>query len=75
MWAAFVAGCKALAALFGFGEKVTEEIHDHNQRVAGENKVIAQDNADAAKVSANVAKAAVDTTDDVALNSLRDGTA
>lgn len=32
-----LAGLKALAALCGFGEKVTEEAHDKNQRDAGAN--------------------------------------
>jgi hypothetical protein len=73
MIAAILAGLKAFATLCGFGEKVTAEIHDHNQRVAGEDGVIAQDNAASAKVNEDVAKAAVSATDAGALDRLRNG--
>jgi hypothetical protein len=35
MWAAVVSGLKALAAMFGFGEKIVGEVHDDSQRKAG----------------------------------------
>jgi hypothetical protein len=50
-------------------------VHDHNVDVAGQAKIIAADNAASAKVDTNVAKAAVSTTDDVALGKLLDGSA
>lgn len=71
-----------LPAALGFGSKVAEAVTEgedlaklHNATVAGEDKVIAVDNAASAQVNADVAKAAVDTTDSAALNSLRDGRA
>lgn len=48
----------ALQAFFGFGEKVVVEVHDHNQRVAGANTVIAADNKESADANAKVLKVA-----------------
>lgn len=66
---------KAILAFFGIVQKAEEMVHDHNERVAGANRVIAADNAASARVNENVAQAAVDTTDAVALERLRDGAA
>lgn len=54
-------------------QKGEDLVHDHNENVAGQDKIIAENNAEAARVSANVAKTAVATTDAVALDQLRDG--
>lgn len=53
----------------------TSAIQQHHDEVSGQNKIIAADNAATSKVNGDVAKAAVLTTDDVALDRLRDGTA
>lgn len=50
-------------------------LQQHHDEVNGQNKIIASDNAESAKVNENVAKATVDTTDAVALDRLLDGRA
>lgn len=78
LWSMFFGGGGIVSAVddgLKLADDVTHEVHDHNERVAGETKIIATDNAASAKVNENVAKAAVDTSDAVALDKLRDGTA
>lgn len=63
----------AVKAVFGFGDDVTKEVHDANQRTAGRNEVKADDSAASAKVNSDVAKAAVDTDGAAVADSLRKG--
>lgn len=70
-----LAAFKALAAVFGFGEKVVAEVHDNNERVTGKNEIIAADNAASAKAEHDAASAMVNTTDDSVSQQLRDGSA
>lgn len=65
----------AIAKLLGVADKVAAMIQAHQQEVAGENKVLAKQNAESAEVNSNVAKAAVATDPDAALDLLRDGRA
>lgn len=53
--------------------KAENLVHDHNQNVAGQDRVTATDNAEKAKVNAQVAQAAVDATDSRALSELQRG--
>lgn len=52
---------------------VAAALQQHHDEVNGQNKVIAADNAQAAKVNENVAKAAVSNSDTAALGELLDG--
>lgn len=65
---------KALAALFGFAQKVAEEVHDHNERVAGETTVVAADLKKENEANAKVLAAAVGVAGKPVADSLRDGT-
>lgn len=63
----------AIGAVFGTAQKAEELVERHNDNVAGQNKIVAADSAASAQVNANVAKAAVDTTDAAVADKLRDG--
>lgn len=73
MLAAITALLKTLSAALGFGEKVVAAKHDEKQREAGRNEIIAGQNAETAKVNEDVAKAAVNSSDRVIIDSLRRG--
>lgn len=73
MLAAIVAFFKTVSAALGLGEKALAEKHDEKQREAGRNEIRAADNAQAAGVNANVAKAAINSSDRVVIDSLRRG--
>ena len=61
MLAAILAGLKALGAMFGLGEKLAEAKARAKTEEAGENRILARHNAEAAKVNSNVAEAALST--------------
>ncbi len=65
----------AVAKFLGVADKVAAMIQAHQQEVAGQNKLLAKQNAESAEVNLHVAQAAVATTDDVAVGLLHDGRA
>lgn len=65
----------ALAKLLGVADKVVAMIQASQQRADGKNEILATQNAETAKVNADVAKAAVSTDDDAAAALLKDGRA
>lgn len=64
---------QGLLAFFGLAEKVVEEVHDHNQTVAGENVVVAADLKQETEFDEKALKAAVDDSGKPLADSLRDG--
>lgn len=75
--AAAVSGAGSIAGAVTAVAKVVGQamglVHDHNVDVGGQNKIIAADNAATARVNEDVAQAAVDTTDRVVADRLRNG--
>ena len=70
MLAAILAGLKALGSLFGLGEKLVEAKARKLDEQAGEYRIIARNNGQAAETNAAVAKAAISTDADT-VNRLR----
>jgi hypothetical protein len=73
----FFTGASSIAGAVGevakTAGKITDEVHDKNERTAGADHVHAEDNAASAKVNANVAQAAIATDDRAVLDGLRKG--
>jgi hypothetical protein len=63
----------AAAKFLGVADKVAAMIQASQQKAAGKNELLATQNAESAKVNEDVAKAAVSTTDDAAVELLRRG--
>ncbi len=78
LWSKITGGGGIVSAVddaIQLGGQVLAEVHDHNQNVAGQDKIIATDNAASAKAQKNASQAMVNTTHDSALKQLSDGSA
>lgn len=73
MWATLLAVAKGLAALFGFGEKVTVEVHDANQQNAGATAQLAVDRAAEVRAEQNALEVANNSKPSNVTDSLRHG--
>lgn len=76
LWSMLFGGGTIVSAVddaIKLGSQVTAEVHDHNQVVAGENKIIADDNAQAAKAEKDALEIANNTSAATVDDSLRTG--
>lgn len=76
LWSMLFGGGTIVSAVddgLKLASQVTAEVHDHNQVVAGENKIIADDNAQAAKAEKDALEIANNTSAATVDDSLRNG--